>query len=124
MSPLRAAVHVAKPIPSQNADGTGPAGVWSPISCTLIYSEKEAVLVDVPTTIRQTRELINWIEEHAPSVKVSYVYITQSVHFSANEGTKRMLIRAASVDTVIIGSDFLSFYKDGRTRSLSLQKER
>jgi hypothetical protein len=79
MSSLRAAVHVAKAIPSQNPDGTGPRGVWSPISCTLIYSEKEAVLVDVPTTIRQTRELINWIEEHAPSVKVSYVYITQSV---------------------------------------------
>ena len=79
MSSLRAAVYVSKPIPSQNPDGTGPRGVWSPISSTLIYSEKEAVLVDPPMTTRQTRELINWIEEHAPSVKVSYVYITQSV---------------------------------------------
>lgn len=122
MSSLRAAVHVAKSIPSQNPEGTGPAGVWSPISCTLIHSQKEAVLVDVPTTIRQTRELINWIEEYAPSVKVSYVYITQSVYFSENADTIDVLIREAPVDTVIIGSDFLSYYNGGQTRSLSLQK--
>ena len=76
MALLRAAVHVAAPIPVQNPDGSGPAGVWSPISCTLIYSENEAVLVDTPTTIRQTRILINWIEETAPNRKLAYIYIT------------------------------------------------
>ena len=76
MSSLRAAVHVAAPIPTQKPDGTGPAGVWSPISCTLIYSDKEAVLVDTPITIKQTRILMNWIEETAPNRKLTYIYIT------------------------------------------------
>lgn len=76
MTYLRAAVHVAAPIVAQLPDGSGPSGVWSPISCTLIYSEKEAVLVDTPITIRQTRELISWIEEIAPNRKLSYIYIT------------------------------------------------
>ena len=76
MTSLRAAVHVAAPIPSQNPNGSGQAGVWSPISCTLIYSDNEAVLVDTPITIQQTQALISWIEQIAPSRKLSYVYIT------------------------------------------------
>ncbi len=73
---LRASVYVAAPIQSQLPDGSGPSGVWSPISCTLIYSDNAAVLVDTPVTIQQTRLLINWIEEIAPGRKLSYVYIT------------------------------------------------
>lgn len=76
MSSLKASVFVAEPIQSLLPDGSGPAGVWSPISCTLIYSENEAVLVDTPISIRQTRLLINWIEEVAPGRKLSYIYIT------------------------------------------------
>jgi glyoxylase-like metal-dependent hydrolase (beta-lactamase superfamily II) len=76
MAYLQAAVHVAAPIVAQLPDRSGPSGVWSPISCTLIYSEKEAVLVDTPITIRQTRELISWIEEIAPNRKLCYIYIT------------------------------------------------
>ena len=76
MSFLRASVYVAAPIQSQLPDGSGPSGVWSPISCTLIYSDKEAVLVDTPITTQQTRLLINWIEETAPGRDLSYIYIT------------------------------------------------
>ena len=76
MSHLRAAVHVAPPIQSLLPDGSGPSGVWSPISCTLIYTDKEAVLVDTPITIQQTRLLVNWIEETAPGRKLSYIYVT------------------------------------------------
>ena len=76
MTTLKAAVHTAAPIPVQKPDGSGPAGVWSPIACTLIYSEDEAVLVDTPITIQQTRLLINWIEETAPNRKLTYIYIT------------------------------------------------
>lgn len=76
MSLLKAAVHVARPIQAQLPDGIGPSGLWSPISCTLIYTETEAVLVDTPISIQQTRLLINWIEETAPGRKLSYIYIT------------------------------------------------
>ena len=76
MTSLRAAVHVAAPIPAQNPNGSGQAGVWSPISCTLIYSDNEAVLVDTPITIQQTQTLISWIEQIAPGRKLSYIYVT------------------------------------------------
>ncbi|KAA8643948.1 MBL fold metallo-hydrolase [Aspergillus tanneri] len=73
---LRSAVYIAPPIPFQNPGKTGRQGLWSPISCTLIYSAKEAVLVDTPITIKQTRDLIAWIERIAPGRKLSYIYIT------------------------------------------------
>lgn len=50
--------------------------VWSPISCTLVYSEQEAVLVDTPLTIQQTEALISWIEGIAPGRRLRYIYIT------------------------------------------------
>ncbi|KAI1142080.1 Metallo-hydrolase/oxidoreductase [Hypoxylon sp. FL0543] len=75
MSDLRSAVYVAPPIPI-HAPGTKSKGVWSPISCTLIYSPNEAVLVDTPITTTQTESLIRWIERIAPNRKLSYIYIT------------------------------------------------
>ncbi|KAL1880685.1 hypothetical protein Daus18300_001299 [Diaporthe australafricana] len=76
-SPLRFAVHVAAPIPCvDHVNGVKEGTTWSPISCTLVYSDKEAVLVDTPITINQTKELIEWIEKVAPNRKLSYIYIT------------------------------------------------
>ncbi|KAI1440900.1 Metallo-hydrolase/oxidoreductase [Annulohypoxylon stygium] len=76
MSELRSAVYVAPPIPIKSPSPNAKGGIWSPISCTLIYSSKEAVLVDTPITIEQTRELVAWIDNIAPSRKLAYVYIT------------------------------------------------
>jgi glyoxylase-like metal-dependent hydrolase (beta-lactamase superfamily II) len=42
----------------------------------LIYSAKEAVLVDTAITITQNKDLITWIETTAPGRKLSYIYIT------------------------------------------------
>ncbi|KAH8593076.1 beta-lactamase-like protein [Bisporella sp. PMI_857] len=75
MPGLRVAVHVAPPIAFHPVPPS-VGGVWSPISCTLIYSNNEAVLVDTPITIKQTEELIAWIEEIAPNRKLSYIYVT------------------------------------------------
>lgn len=76
MSDLRCAVYVAAPIPFSLPPPASKGGLWSPISCTLIYTAKEAVLVDTPITIAQTEELIAWIEKIAPGRKLSYIYIT------------------------------------------------
>ncbi|OAA74906.1 Beta-lactamase-like protein [Akanthomyces lecanii RCEF 1005] len=76
MSDLRSAVYVAPPIPLQAADPAAKGGVWSPISCTLIYTSKEAVLVDTPITIQQTNVLIAWIEKIAPKRSLTHIYIT------------------------------------------------
>ncbi|KIM97255.1 hypothetical protein OIDMADRAFT_169011 [Oidiodendron maius Zn] len=74
-SQLRADVYVA---PGLKVAGSHPAnyGHWSPISCTLIQGESEAVLVDTPISEDQTKELIKWIEETAPSKELKYIYIT------------------------------------------------
>lgn len=48
----------------------------SPITCTLIHGESEAVLVDAPIAISQTEELVKWIEEVAPNKSLRFIYIT------------------------------------------------
>ncbi|KAF9873739.1 metallo-beta-lactamase domain-containing protein [Colletotrichum karsti] len=75
MADLRSAVYVAPPIPAK-VPGKDFTTMWSPISCTLIYSATEAVLVDTPITIKQTEDLIAWIEKIAPNRKLSYIYVT------------------------------------------------
>ncbi|KAE8150356.1 beta-lactamase-like protein [Aspergillus avenaceus] len=67
---LGAAVYISPPTPFQSPGKGSGGGLWSPISCTLIYSATEAVLVDTPITIKQTQERI------APKRKLSYIYIT------------------------------------------------
>jgi glyoxylase-like metal-dependent hydrolase (beta-lactamase superfamily II) len=74
MADIRVAVYTAPPIPSSNPGTTG--AVWSPISCTLIYTAKKAVLVDTPITIKHTEPLIEWIKKIAPGRQLSYIYIT------------------------------------------------
>ena len=34
---------------------------WPPISSTLISGERDAVLVDSPITVKQARDLANWV---------------------------------------------------------------
>jgi glyoxylase-like metal-dependent hydrolase (beta-lactamase superfamily II) len=75
MSDLRSAVYVAPPIPF-HAVPPSQGGVWSPISCTLIYTAKEAVLVDTPITIQQTEELVKWIKQIAPGRRLINIYVT------------------------------------------------
>ena len=72
---LRAAVYLAPGVPFASTP-LGKGGIWSPTSCTLIYSDKEAVLVDTPVTIKLTEGLVAWIEKIAPGRQVSYIYIT------------------------------------------------
>ncbi|KAJ1706949.1 metallo-beta-lactamase domain protein [Aspergillus flavus AF70] len=76
MSSLRAAVYIAPPTPFKTPGKGSGGGLWSPISCTLVYSATEAVLVDTPITIKQTQDLIAWIDRIAPKRKLSYIYIT------------------------------------------------
>ncbi|CAH0055997.1 unnamed protein product [Clonostachys solani] len=76
MAELRSAVYVAPPTIAIRPPPVSTKGNWSPISCTLIYSNREAVLVDTPITIEQTEGLIRWIEKIAPNRKLSYIYIT------------------------------------------------
>ena len=75
MSRLRASVYVAPAIPWLRPNGK-EGGPWSPISCTLIYGEKEALLVDTPITYAQNEALADWIELTIPGKRLTSIYIT------------------------------------------------
>lgn len=76
MAELRSAVYTASPALATRSPSFFAEPSWSPISCTLVYSSKEAVLVDTPLTIKQTEDMIEWIKKVAPHQKLSYIYIT------------------------------------------------
>lgn len=69
-------VHVApaEPLsPNDLAPGEN-ARVWSPISATLIFGERDAVLVDALLTVGQANDLADWITTH--DTNLTAVYIT------------------------------------------------
>ncbi|EAU30130.1 predicted protein [Aspergillus terreus NIH2624] len=76
MPGLRVSVHTVPPVPCVDHVSRRQGTTWSPETCTLIYSENEAVLVDTGITINQNKELIKWIEATAPGRKLSFIYIT------------------------------------------------
>ena len=47
--------------------------MWSPISSTLIYGKKDAVLVDTPFTIKHVNELIDWIATSDKNLTTIYI---------------------------------------------------
>ncbi|CAG9950237.1 unnamed protein product [Clonostachys rosea f. rosea IK726] len=76
MAELRCSVYIAPPTPAIRPPPATSTGPWSSISCTLVYSAEEAVLIDTPITVQQTKDLIKWIDHIAPNRKLSYIYIT------------------------------------------------
>ncbi len=61
--PLTWAVFLAPSIPAITSD-VAPGETerpWPPISSTLISGERDAVLVDTPITVEQSRALVNWV---------------------------------------------------------------
>ena len=55
--------------------------MWSPISSTLIYGERDAVLVDTPTTVQQGLALANWVEASGKNLTTIYVTHGHGDHF-------------------------------------------
>jgi glyoxylase-like metal-dependent hydrolase (beta-lactamase superfamily II) len=63
-------VFIAEPIP-QNVTELVPNGdrrMFSPLSITLIYGEKDAVLVDPPLTIDQAEDVRHWVERRGKNI--------------------------------------------------------
>lgn len=72
---LQADVYVSSRLPMA-IKRAGEPSQFSPISCTLIHGDSEAVLVDTPLSIAQTEDLARWIKETAPKKELRYIYIT------------------------------------------------
>ena len=75
MAPLRANIHVAPAIPWSKPNGQ-EGGPWSPIACTLIHGDRDAILVDTPITNAQNAALADWIQETIPGKRLTAIYIT------------------------------------------------
>lgn len=55
--------------------------MWVPGSATLIYGEKDAVLVDTLLTIEQAKALVEWVAAHDKNVTTIYVTHGHGDHF-------------------------------------------
>src|SRR5260370_468998 len=71
---LRWDVFLAPSIPAITSDL--PPGQtqrpWPPISSTLIFGERDAVLVDTPITVEQGRALANWVASRGKNLTMIY----------------------------------------------------
>jgi glyoxylase-like metal-dependent hydrolase (beta-lactamase superfamily II) len=55
--------------------------MWGPGSATLIYGEKDAVLVDTLLTVEQAKALVEWVTAHGKNVTTIYVTHGHGDHF-------------------------------------------
>ena len=82
-SALRWEVFVTPSIPAITSDV--PPGEkerpWPPISSTLIYGERDAVLVDAFITVQQSRALANWVAASGKNLTTIYATHGHGDHF-------------------------------------------
>jgi glyoxylase-like metal-dependent hydrolase (beta-lactamase superfamily II) len=82
-SALRWEVFVAPGIPTAATDlppGT-KQGMWSPISSTLIYGKRDAVLVDTFITVDQAHALAGWVKRSGKNLTTIYITHGHGDHF-------------------------------------------
>jgi glyoxylase-like metal-dependent hydrolase (beta-lactamase superfamily II) len=81
--PLSWDVFVTPSIPTVTTDlppGT-KQGMWSPISSTLIYGQRDAVLVDAFITVEQAGALVDWVAASGKNLTTIYVTHGHGDHF-------------------------------------------
>src|ERR1700752_294768 len=81
--PLTWEVFLAPSIPAIAPD-VAPgetARPWPPISSTLISGERDAVLVDTPITVEQSRALVNWLVARGKNLTTIYATHGHGDHF-------------------------------------------
>ena len=80
--PLNWDVFVTPGIPTVTSDlPPGKQQMWSPISSTLIYGKRDAVLVDAFITVEQADALVDWVEASGKNLTTIYVTHGHGDHF-------------------------------------------
>jgi len=74
-APLNYDVYVTelKPTPGDDPPPGSDVWLWSPTSSTLIYGERDAVLVDPLLTVEQARDLAEWVAAHDRNLTAIYI---------------------------------------------------
>ena len=94
-------VFVTPGIPYETLDR--PPGtqqrMWSPISSTLIYGKRDAVLVDAFMTIEQAHALGEWVEAHGKHLTTIYATHGHGDHFFGASTLLQRFPRARLVAT-------------------------
>jgi len=94
-------VFVTPGIPYESLDlppGTQQR-MWSPMASTLIYGERDAVLVDAFMTIEQAHALGEWVEAHGKHLTTIYVTHGHGDHFFGASTVLQQFPRARLVAT-------------------------
>ena len=83
MKPLTWEVFLAPSIPAVAPDVPPgeTARPWPPISSTLISGERDAVLVDTPITVEQSRALVSWVVARGKNLTTIYATHGHGDHF-------------------------------------------
>src|SRR2546425_794101 len=106
-------VYVTPGIPIVTSDlppGTQQR-MWSPTSATLIYGERDAVLVDALFTVEQAHSLGEWVEAHGKHLTTIYLTHGHGDHFFGLGAllerfpTARALATPAVVQRMVSGPD-------------------
>jgi hypothetical protein len=56
--------------------------MWSPISSTLVYGKRDAVLVDAFITVEQARALVDWVVASGKNLTTIYTLRTATATIS------------------------------------------
>src|SRR5216684_2281539 len=94
-------VFVTPGIPYESLDlppGTQQR-MWSPMAATLIYGERDAVLVDAFMTIEQAHALGEWVEAHGRHLTTIYATHGHGDHFFGASSVLQRFPRARLVAT-------------------------
>ena len=73
--------------------------MWSPISSTLIYGKRDAVLVDAFITVEQTRALVDWVAASGKNLTTIYATHGHGDHFFGASTVLERFPRARFVAT-------------------------
>ncbi len=99
--PLNWDVFVTPGIPMVTSDlppGT-KQGMWQPISSTLIYGKRDAVLVDAFITVEQADALVDWVAASGKNVTTIYATHGHGDHFFGASTVLQRFPRARLVAT-------------------------
>jgi glyoxylase-like metal-dependent hydrolase (beta-lactamase superfamily II) len=73
--------------------------MWSPISSTLIYGKRDAVLVDAPITVEQADAVVDWVVASGKNLTTIYVTHGHGDHFFGASTVLQRFPRARLVAT-------------------------